>query len=94
MLKPYANQSLLWERGGDPNVYNERTFTSATIKGRKEPTSKIIISQDGEQIVTSSFVVTASAVSVNDKIDSRLVISSEPMYDLNGKVLFYEVYLR
>jgi hypothetical protein len=93
-LGAYANQSISHQVAGVHNEYDEITYgASATIKGRKEATSKLIRTPSGQEIVSVAMVMTETAVAVNDKLDSRLVIASEPAIDLGGNILFYEVYL-
>lgn len=92
MITEYANQSLTWKVAGTPDQYNEITYTSSTIKGRKEINNRLIRNSEGEEVVSGSFIVTASAVAVGDMIDDKLVLRSEPLPDLDGTTVFYEVY--
>jgi len=93
MISEYANQSLTWKTAGTLNDYNEPTYsTGTTIKGRKEINNKLIRDAQGQEVVAGSFIVTASAVAVGDKIDDKLVLRSEPLPDLDGTTQFYEVY--
>ena len=93
MIEMYANQSLTLKVPGTPNEYNEPTYTSSTIKGRKESNFKLVRDVHGDEVVSSSFVVTESAVEVGNLIDDKVVIASNPMPDLDGNIQFYEVYL-
>ena len=94
MLDDYANQSLIWMHVLTLNEYNEiATSTTTTIKGRKDTGFKLIRNAQGQEIVSTAYVATKSAIAANDTIDGKLVISSEPAIDLDGSVLFYEVYL-
>ena len=93
ILTQYANQSLAYLAWASENVYAEATYsTSATIKGRKQTTNKLIRTPDGKEVVAGAFILTQTAVNVKDKIDGRMVISSEPVPGLDGNTLFYEVY--
>lgn len=92
MITEYANQSLTWKVAGTPDQYNEITYTSSTIKGRKEINNRLIRNSEGEEVVSGSFIVTASAVAVGDMIDDKLVLRSEPLPDPDGTTVFYEVY--
>lgn len=94
-LSNYANQNLSLEvRTATKNAYNEYTYSTAVIiKGRKEPSNKLVVDASGEDKITSSFVMTEVAVTVGDKIDGRMVVTSEPVPNLAGITEFYEVYL-
>jgi hypothetical protein len=93
MLDNYANQNLIWSYAGTPNEYNESTYTTSTIKGRKETGFKLVRDAQGQEITSSAVVFTKSPVSNNDLIDGRRVISSESMIGLDGATQWYEVYL-
>lgn len=93
MIDQYLNQSLTWKHVSAISEYNEKTYSSSTIKGRKESCNKLIRNASGQESVVSTFVATESAISVNDLIDDKLVVSSEPMVNLDGAIEFYEVYL-
>jgi hypothetical protein len=94
MINDYANQSMTLKTAGTPNEYNEPTYATSTIKGRKEHGIKLVRNAQGEETVSSAVVFTASVVSVNDLIDDAIVIDSQPMPNLDGTTQFYEVYLR
>jgi hypothetical protein len=75
------------------NEYNEATYKTATIKGRKETGHKLIRNKEGQEIVSTACVFTQSTISENDLIDGRPVISVEEQIGLGGVVEGYEVYL-
>ena len=93
MISAYTNQSLTWKHVSSINEYNEPTYTTSTIKGRKETGFKMIRDAQGQETVSSATVFTKSAVTVNDLIDGKLVIAVDSQITLGGSVLFYEVYL-
>lgn len=93
MISAYINQSLTWKHVSSINEYNEATYTTSTIKGRKETGFKMIRDAQGQETVSSAQVFTKSAVVVNDKIDDKLVIAVDSQITLGGSVSFYEVYL-
>lgn len=93
LLSNYANQSLTWKQAGALNEYAEPTYTSTTIKGRKETGFKLIRNAQGQEIVSSAKVFTESEVEANDLIDGKLVIAVTSQVNLNGSVEFYEVWL-
>lgn len=94
VLGNYANQSLTWKHVTTVNKYNEPTYAKAAIiKGRKETGHKLIRDAKGQETVSSARVFTESAVTINDLIDDKLVISVESAIGLNGAVQYYTVYL-
>ncbi len=93
MLTNYANQSLTWKHVTAVSKYSEKTYTSTTIKGRKETGFKLIRDAQGKETVSSARVFTESAVTVDDLIDDKLAIAVESNVALNGTVQFYTVYL-
>jgi hypothetical protein len=94
MLTDYANQALTLQSVSSVNEYNEPTYTTATIRGRKEDGFKLIRNAQGQEVVSSAFVMTETAVDVNDKIDGKFVIVVNTIPDLGGAVDHYEVYLQ
>jgi len=93
MIKAYLNQNLSWKHAGTLNEYNEPTYTTTTIKGRKETGHKLVRNKQGQEVVSSAWVVTQSAIAPNDKIDGSLVISVEEAVQMDGTTKFYEGYL-
>jgi hypothetical protein len=93
MISAYTNQSLTWKHVSSINEYNEPTYATSIIKGRKETGFKMIRDAQGQETVSSAQVFTKSAVAVNDKIDDKLVIAVDSQITLNGSISFYEVYL-
>ena len=94
MLTGYLNQNLSWEHATSVNEYNEPTYTTLTIKGRKEIGSKLVRNPQGQEVVSSACVFTKSAIENNDLIDDKLVISMESCVDLDGSIKWYEGYLQ
>lgn len=94
MLDMYANQSLAWKHVTGVSDTNEPTYEEKTIKGRKETGFKFVRNAQGEEVVSSAFVMTEAPVKVNDLIDGSLVIAVNDSPGLDGMPLFYEVYLQ
>jgi hypothetical protein len=92
-IDSYLKQNITWQKNLAKNKYNEPTYITSTIKGRLESAFRLVRNPQGEQVVSSGFVLTRSIISVDDKLDGRIVITSEPKYDLAGNVSHYEVYL-
>lgn len=93
MLGNYANQSLTWKTVSTLNEYNEPTYSTTTIKGRKETANKLVRTDKGQEVISTACVFTESAIQNNDLIDNKLVISVEANVNLAGVIEFYEVYL-
>ena len=93
MLAEYLNQSLTWKHIASVNEYNESTYTSTTIKGRKETGHKLVKNAQGEDAVSSARVFTESAIVIDDLIDDTAIISVESCVDLDGTIQFYTGYL-
>lgn len=94
MLDNYANQSMTWKHVTAISDTNQATYTSSTIKGRKETGFRLIRNAQGDEVVSSATVFTESAVQANDLIDDRLVIAVANEIQLGGTVGFYEVFLK
>lgn len=94
MLSDYANQSLTWGVAGTPDEYNKITYTPSTIKGRKETSNKLVRDSNGQETLVGTVVFTESAISVNDQIDGKAVISVEDCVNLEGITEFKECYLK
>lgn len=95
MLTEYANQSLSWQKFTGYDAYAQPTYAAAvTIKGRKTVTNKMVRNERGEEVLVTGTVLTETAVSENDKIDNRIVMSSGPAPDIDGNIVFYRVYLQ
>jgi len=94
MLENYTNQNLTWQSIESGNEYNEPTYMTTTIKGRKETINKRITTQQGQEIVVNTLVITIMPILCNDLIDGKTVISVESAVDLDGYIRWYEVYLQ
>ena len=93
MLANYANQPLTWKHVTAVSKYDEKTYASTTVKGRKETGFKLIRDAQGKETVSSARVFTESAVTIDDLIDDKLAIAVESNVALNGTVQYYTVYL-
>lgn len=93
MLSNYANQSITRKTAASVNDCNEPTWTTSTIKGRKEPYNKLIRTAKGEEKICSTVVYTATSVIVGDLLDNDMALAVKQQVDIGGSVQFYEVYL-
>ncbi|MFA5432296.1 MAG: hypothetical protein WC319_05420 [Candidatus Paceibacterota bacterium] len=94
MLGNYATQNLILSKWASRNEYNEPMRTLSSIKGRKEEKLQLVVNSNGEQVLSSAFVMTEIEVNINDLIDGRMVIASSVITGLSGSTLWYEVYLK
>lgn len=94
MIEAYTNQTLILKKPASVNEYNEAAYTSTSIKGRLENGYKLVRNKQGEETVSSARVFTKTLVQVDDLINDMLVISAEPLTDLDGSTGFYTVYLK
>ena len=93
MITNYANQSLTWKKVSSINEYNEPTYSTSTIKGRKQTGFKLIRNAQGQEVTSSASVYTKSAISPNDLIDGQQIIAVESAITISGSVGFYKGYL-
>ena len=93
ILSAYMNQTASWQHVSTLNEYNEPTYSTTTIKCRKETGFKLVRNAQGQETTSSAQVFTEYSVEVNDKIDDKLVIAVDTQIDLGGLSKFREVYL-
>jgi len=92
MIANYLNQSASWQHVATTTEYNEHTYTTSTVKCRKETGFKLVRNAQGQEVVSSACYFTQSAVTVDDKLDGKLVIAVNSEVGLDGSIEFYEVY--
>jgi hypothetical protein len=86
------NQTCLLGTPGTPNIYSESTYTTQTIKCRKEPCSKVLVKADGLQINVTNFISTRTPISIDQTIDGKLVVEVQAVPGVFGTIERYEVY--
>jgi hypothetical protein len=94
MIEEYANQTLTLKKPLSVNEYNEATYSTTTIRGRKETGIKLVRNNQGEEVVSSARVFTGTAITANDLIDNDLVLAVDTAIDLDGTVGYYTGYLK
>ena len=62
MLSAYTNQTIVYKSIASTNSYNEKTYTSSTIKGRFIYKREIIRNAENEQITSDAIVYTKTAI--------------------------------
>lgn len=97
MLSDYANTLIARKTKGAVNGANEATFASSNIYGRLQQKLSLVRNVQGELVQSQSQIFTETSVVVGDRITlggrDFDVIASEPVTDLDGTVLWYEVYV-
>lgn len=93
MIGNYTNQSLTLKHVASVNQYNESTYTTTAIKGRKEAGNKLVRSSTGQEVVSAASVFTESLVCNGDLIDNSLVVTVDSAVDLGGEIRFYKAWL-
>jgi K+-transporting ATPase c subunit len=97
MLSDYANESITLKVKGAVNGANEATFTTTTILGRLQQETRMVRDRQGQLVQSTSQLFTKSAVALDDKVtmggQDFPVINVAPMKDLDGTILWREVYL-
>lgn len=93
MLDNYLNQTVVVSIPLLKNDYNEYTYSTVSVKGRKEPCNKLVRDMFGTEIVSNTLLITKYNVLVNYLVDGIKVVMSYPIPGLSGNIEFYEVYL-
>lgn len=97
MLSDYANTLIARKTKGVVNGANEATFASSNIYGRLQQKLSLVRNVQGELVQSQSLIFTKTAVAVGDRLTlgtrDFTVIAVEPQPDLDGTVLWYEVYV-
>ena len=97
MLDDYTNQSITLKTKGAVDAYNQAPFVSSTIAGRLQHKRTMVRNAQGQEVQSESQVFTESVVVADDKITidgvDFPVITVEKIVDLDGDVIWREVYL-
>lgn len=93
----YLNQTVTKKSVASVNSYNEKTYSSTSIKARFIYKRQIIRKPMGEEITTDAIVYTKIALVEGDVItyDSKdwIVKFVYPHIELDGSALFYKAVL-
>ena len=68
MLKEYLNQSITRKTIASTNAYNEKTYTSSTIKGRFIYKREKLRTAENEEVTSDAIVYTTTAIVEGDVI--------------------------
>lgn len=94
MLSSYTNQNITYKAIASVNSYNEKTYTSSTIKGRFIYKREIIRNSENEQITSDAIIYTKTAIEEGNVIvhDSKdwVIRFVYPWINLDGTVLGYK----
>ena len=96
-ITEYTNQAITLKTKGVPNGANEAAYTTSTILGRLQYKKQMVRNAQGQWVQSEAQIFTASVINVDDLITVEgvdfPVITIEKLVDLDGIVLWYEVYL-
>lgn len=98
-IQGLTNQSItLKTKSAMPNVYGEYTYTSSTIKARVSLRQKVVVNQNGEDVTSYAYAITATEVDYNDKLvlsdgKEREVINVNKVPDRLGNFHHSEVWV-
>ncbi len=82
------------ERKLGGSQWEGNTYASPeTIRVRYEPKSGVMRTATGASVAVESYVLTETAVSLEDKIEGSLVKRVETVVNKGGKVLGYKAFL-
>lgn len=68
MLKEYLNQTITRKTIASVNAYNEKTYTSGTIRGRFIYKRERIRTAENEEITSNAIIYTETSISEGDVI--------------------------
>lgn len=91
------NQTVIKKTISSTNTYNEKTYTSTSIKVRFIYKRTLIRKQQGEEVMSEAVVYTATALVEGDVVtyDNKdwTVRFVYPHVELDGSALFYKAVL-
>lgn len=94
MLSVYLNQNITYKTISTVNAYNEKTYSSSTIKGRFIYKREITRNAENEEITSDAIVYTKTALEEGNTIthDSKdwVIRFVYPWIELDGSVLGYK----
>ena len=94
MLKEYLNQSITKKTISAVNAYNEKTYTSSTIKGRFIYKREKLRTAENEEITSNAIIYTTTAIKEGDVIthDSKdwVIRFVYPHIFLDGSTMGYK----
>ena len=98
MIKDYLTQKATWKAKASVNEFNEPTYAAPVeIACRIDFKRKMVRDKMGQEVISESTLLTTSAINPDDIIIygtfSMVVITSHPLNELDGTVMFYEVSL-
>lgn len=93
-LARYLNQTAQLERRGEPDAFGSTTKSlPVSIRVRREMSRKLVRNAFGDVVASDTTIYCIDAVSPQDVIDGREVISVADWVDKMGHICGYEVYL-
>lgn len=94
----HLNQDAIWHKStGKKNAFNEPEFTTTEIKVRWEERRRYIRNRKGQTVESQASVTCKEPVQEGDYLEYRgrkwPVITLDGPPDINGKILYWEVYV-
>ena len=89
----YLNQDVTWKEKTDQDFYNKPTYSSSSIKARKEKKRRMVRDAQGEEVISETTVYTQSNIGLEDQIDGEQVINVSEWIDKGGDVVGNEVFI-
>lgn len=98
MIEGYLTQKSTWKAKTGVNEFNEPTYAvPVEINCRVDFKRKMVRNKEGQEVLSESTLLTTTAINPDDLITygtfSMVVITSHPLNELDGTVMFYEVSL-
>lgn len=94
MLKEYLNQSITKKTISSVNTYNEKTYTSTTVKGRFIYKREKLRTAENEEITSNAIIYTETLITENDVIvhDGKdwVIRFVYPHISLDGSTIGYK----
>ena len=94
MLKEYLNQTITKKTVASINSYNEKTYSSGTIKGRFIYKREKIRTAENEDVISDAIIYTSTSISEGDIIvyDSKdwVIRFVYPHIFLDGSTMGYK----
>ena len=93
MIEDYFVDKKLWKHKTGVDDYNQPIYEDKTIDCRFNQKIKLVRDKTGTQVVSQAQVYCKDAVTIDDLVDGRVVLSVLTLDGLDGQIEGYEVML-
>ena len=90
-LRKFLQQEVVWEQMTGQNGFGKASYAAMRIPARKEAFQKEVRDGQGKSVVSHDRIFCEAAVTVEDLIDGKKVLSVKSLVDGKGKVIGMEV---